>query len=354
MANLVETNRWEQGIYQLESKDPVEGGVNGISNMQAKQLANRTQYLKDQINTKLSSANYTAADVRTKLKTLDGTGSGIDADLLDGQHGSYYRDAVNLNAGTVPAARLSGEYGDVVVAGNIGRKAAATKVTLRNQAAWRNLPVGWSGIVSSASVSLPTNHDYCFVKQSRSGTNGNAWTGILTRLDQVVVYFGRALASTSAWWLKISLDQDAVQPGTIIAWPGSNTPSRYLTCNGASYLKNQYARLFAAIGTTYGGAGDRFNIPDLRGEFIRGLSQSRNVDNGRRLGSSQSDAIKSHTHKYYSPHESLGGGTRAAGYYYNYGAGTSQSYLGQNANTGSSGATETRPRNVAMKYVIKY
>ncbi|MDX5370596.1 MAG: hypothetical protein LPL29_14595 [Alphaproteobacteria bacterium] len=36
----------------------------------------------------------------------DGAGSGLDADLLDGQHGSYYRNASNLNAGTVPNARL--------------------------------------------------------------------------------------------------------------------------------------------------------------------------------------------------------------------------------------------------------
>jgi hypothetical protein len=40
----------------------------------------------------------------------DGAGSGLDADRLDGQHGSYYRDAGHLNRGTVPKARLSGKY----------------------------------------------------------------------------------------------------------------------------------------------------------------------------------------------------------------------------------------------------
>jgi hypothetical protein len=40
----------------------------------------------------------------------DGSGSGLDADLLDGQHGSFYRNASNLNAGIVPIARLSGTY----------------------------------------------------------------------------------------------------------------------------------------------------------------------------------------------------------------------------------------------------
>lgn len=40
----------------------------------------------------------------------DGTGSGLDADLLDGQQGSYYLNAGNLNAGTIPDARISGTY----------------------------------------------------------------------------------------------------------------------------------------------------------------------------------------------------------------------------------------------------
>ena len=35
-----------------------------------------------------------------------GSGSGLDADLLDGEHGAFYRNAGNLNAGTIPAARL--------------------------------------------------------------------------------------------------------------------------------------------------------------------------------------------------------------------------------------------------------
>lgn len=46
MANLVENAEWVDGIYQLETIDPVEGGPNGIDNLQAKQLGNRTQFLK--------------------------------------------------------------------------------------------------------------------------------------------------------------------------------------------------------------------------------------------------------------------------------------------------------------------
>lgn len=43
-----------------------------------------------QVNTKLDSSAYTAADVLSKVKTVDGVGSGLDADLLDGKQGSEY------------------------------------------------------------------------------------------------------------------------------------------------------------------------------------------------------------------------------------------------------------------------
>lgn len=49
MANLVETSTWETGIYQLEEEDLVQGGSDGIDNRQAKQLGNRTLFLKQQV-----------------------------------------------------------------------------------------------------------------------------------------------------------------------------------------------------------------------------------------------------------------------------------------------------------------
>lgn len=50
MADLPEVNEWPEGIYQLETSDPVLGGPEGIDNRQAKQLANRTKWLKDQLS----------------------------------------------------------------------------------------------------------------------------------------------------------------------------------------------------------------------------------------------------------------------------------------------------------------
>jgi hypothetical protein len=47
-----------------------------------------------------------------------GAGSGLDADLLDSQHGAFYRDASNLSTGTLPGARLSGVYSSVLTLSN--------------------------------------------------------------------------------------------------------------------------------------------------------------------------------------------------------------------------------------------
>lgn len=62
--------------------------------------------LQSALDDKLDSSSYTASDVLTKLLTVDGSGSNLDADLLDGQHGSYYQNASNLNSGTVSNDRL--------------------------------------------------------------------------------------------------------------------------------------------------------------------------------------------------------------------------------------------------------
>jgi hypothetical protein len=50
MADLKETNEWVHGIYQLEKTDDVIGGEDGIDNLQAKQLASRTTYLKGRVS----------------------------------------------------------------------------------------------------------------------------------------------------------------------------------------------------------------------------------------------------------------------------------------------------------------
>jgi microcystin-dependent protein len=152
--------------------------------------------------------------------------------------------------------------------------------------------------------------------------------------------------------------------GAVMAFARSTVPTGWLKCNGAAVSRTTYADLFAAIGTTYG-AGDgstTFNLPDLRGEFIRGHDDGRGVDAGRGFGTAQADAFQGHYHGPLSPmtlfvgESSAGNTSPAAG----LGAANSVSTAttGNPVTNGTHDtprtAAETRPRNVALMYCIKF
>jgi len=165
-----------------------------------------------------------------------------------------------------------------------------------------------------------------------------------------------------------------VPSGAVFCIAVASVPSGYLECNGQSVSRTTFAALFAVIGTQYGSSsGSTFKVPDLRGEFIRGFDNGRGVDSGRSVASSQSDQNKQHNHSASSSSNvSDPGHTHTA----NYGQGNLVSSGGAfglrdsgtanriNSNNtgisvststsiGNDGGNETRPRNIAMMYVIK-
>ena len=89
-----------------------------------------------------------------------------------------------------------------------------------------------------------------------------------------------------------------VPSGAVLYFAGRTAPAGWLKANGAAVSRTAYAALFAAIGTTYGAGDGRstFNLPDLRGEFLRGWDDGRGVDTGRVFGSAQAHALQSHQH----------------------------------------------------------
>ena len=115
MANVKEVEKWEPGIYQLETTDPVMGGEDGIDNLQAKQLANRTSYLKKQIenvsnliptvpvqsvNGKTGNIQLSAADVGTLTEQQLGERF-LPAKLTKGDQ-PIYEVGVDVNCTTRP------------------------------------------------------------------------------------------------------------------------------------------------------------------------------------------------------------------------------------------------------------
>ena len=175
-----------------------------------------------------------------------------------------------------------------------------------------------------------------------------------------------------------------VPSGAVVHFARNTAPTGWLKANGAAVSRTTYSALFAAIGTTYG-AGDgstTFNLPDLRGEFLRGWDDARGADSGRTFGSFQGSANLSHDHTgttstngnhNHNIAGNQGGATQIlgtqSGSVAGIGPGTSGSYVnsyGGNViiqaagdhnhtfTTSASGSTESRPRNIALLACIKY
>lgn len=165
--------------------------------------------------------------------------------------------------------------------------------------------------------------------------------------------------------------------GTIIAYPSATIPADYLECDGAAIEREKYQELFDILGEIYG-AGDgntTFNLPDLRGEFIRGLDNGRGIDSGRVLGSKQKGTLATYdsiyndkTAKHLATIAALGptnydssAAKQNVGFdeikledYTNTGITIqSASDSGTSFVLGENNLGATRPHNVAMIYCIK-
>jgi hypothetical protein len=165
--------------------------------------------LNTEVGTKLDSATYTAADVLSKLLTVDGSGSGIDADLLDGRNSAtantvntvVYRDSSgNFSAGTITATLVGNVTGnltgnvtgtvtgnatnvDGIIALNNGGTGATTAANART-----NLGLGTISTQASNSVSI-TGGSIAGITDlavADGGTGGSTATQARTNLGLVI------------------------------------------------------------------------------------------------------------------------------------------------------------------------
>jgi len=183
-----------------------------------------------------------------------------------------------------------------------------------------------------------------------------------------------------------------VPSGSVFCMAVATVPSGYLECDGSAVSRTTYSALFAIIGTAYGtgNGSSTFNLPDLRGEFIRGFDNGKGTDSGRAIASAQTGDNQQHSHNYTNNSITVTGSDHAhqirpivlnqsngavnitlgSGQSYNVGyansdnqgnvaAGDAVKTSGSLSMTGTVGITisnqgsETRPRNIAMMYVIK-
>ncbi|HZV64354.1 MAG TPA: phage tail protein [Telluria sp.] len=145
----------------------------------------------------------------------------------------------------------------------------------------------------------------------------------------------------------------------------------WLYCDGSSVSTTQYCDLFGTIGHAFGGSGDSFNLPDLRGQFIRGVSDnvSQDPDRAARLsktrtgymawmvGSTQADAFQAHEHDYKT-WQGAGAavtdpGDPVALFKPELGVRTTSCVATPEGATPRT-STETRPVNLYLNYIIRY
>lgn len=170
-----------------------------------------------------------------------------------------------------------------------------------------------------------------------------------------------------------------IPTGSVMAFAAATAPAGYLICDGAAVSRTTYAALFAIIGVTHG-QGDNintFNLPDYRGRFLRGADGSANRDpdkatrtasntggqSGNNVGSVQTDAFQGHVHADSSVASPLtgwrriavaGGGTTDVPNLLNSTGGTgSPIYVSDGTRGVPRAASETRPMNAYVNYVIK-
>lgn len=176
---------------------------------------------------------------------------------------------------------------------------------------------------------------------------------------------------TDAAWAAIP-PVTSFDSGMVQMFANTTVPTGWLECDGAAVSRTTYATLFAAIATTYG-VGDgssTFTLPDMRGEFPRGFDNSRGVDSGRGIGTSQAHQMVSHTHG--GSWGTSGGGVYILGSQTGQIAGlgpasVNTSYPSTRSGTSILGnavsftgdaqsfttGSDNRPRNVALMFCIK-
>lgn len=139
--------------------------------------------------------------------------------------------------------------------------------------------------------------------------------------------------------------------GIPIPYPKTNVPSGFLAMNGQRFSTSRYPKLAKLYPTG--------KLPDLRGEFIRGWDNGRNVDRGREILSSQGDLFKTHAHDRDERIDTGGFAITGTSGFGNNGTAEGLPSSGNgfgnkwsaSSRTGYEGGGETRPRNVAFQYI---
>ena len=210
-----------------------------------------------------------------------------------------------------------------------------------------------------AGVFTGTNY---WVQMAVSPAGANTFTALIPRQQLTPAPYALSLVAPQVNAL--------CPPGSVMAYMGTNAPPGWLMCDGSVVPKILYPALFAVIGTASGngnGSTTTFNLPDLRGVFLRGVNGARSDglgdpgdgrtteftggNSGNAVGSYQADMFAAHNH---AQNVFVGYDQNVNIQDQEVGSGDAAGTFGRLANTLNTGGSETRPKNVYVNYIIKY
>jgi len=168
--------------------------------------------------------------------TATGIGGGLDADLLDGQEGSYYLNSTNQNAGTLPAARLSGSYTISVTgsAGSLGSLDAVGNVVETTLTTGQVLSYNGSNWVNADAPSVRKTISY-----TANGIQDNVATDISITTPKT--YALLKMETSHAVWATLYADttsrsNDQSRSETTDPVPGSGVLAEIVTTGAVTQL----------------------------------------------------------------------------------------------------------------------
>ncbi|TKC83831.1 hypothetical protein FAZ69_22625 [Trinickia terrae] len=308
MTNLIEAERWEDGVYQLETSDPVVGGPDGIDNLQAKQLANRTRYLKRAIETGQSDleAHVAAGDPHPQYAT--------HADLAEKVAALVAQAPETLDTLSELAKALGNDPSFATTITN----ALALKAALDSPA-----------FAGTPTTPMPPVDDDSLIVTNTAWVKAQNYQPALgftpvqqgggTNQGDNKVKIGWSLDGSG---LKCMVDAndlgnfvfDGAVIGQIVFEPRTQARVGFLKCNGALIKRTDYPKLWAyaqasgalvtdaawAAGSngcfSQGNGATTFRLPELRGEFLRCWDDGRGADASRGIGTWQGSQNVFHAH----------------------------------------------------------
>ena len=302
MADFIEKNEWAEKLRMIEPGDSVIGGVNAPINLPFAGLANRTLWLKNEIAAAVQTIGglgNNKADKTTQIIAGNGITGGGD---LSANHTLALGTPGKITATTTNSVSETSHTHEIDNASTAVPGVVKLNNTLSSTSNAEALTANQGRLLNNAKADKATTlAGYGIAdgvtQAALSAAINNLVGGAPGALD-TLRELAAALGNDANFANNIAAKIDQAAPaGTVAYVAGSAAPAGWLKANGAAVSRTTYAPLFAAIGTRYG-AGDgssTFNLPDLRGEFIRGWDDGRGVDVGRALGSAQGDAIRNIT-----------------------------------------------------------